>query len=390
MMRPSYPEELEQWWLREAVRVLENPDPQACLDLLLPGVQQLSDLFTVARKPGFGGYSSQDLPQLAYGIFYFPQGFVRTLFALEEILRQGALRTGTASPLRVLDLGAGLGATTLAAAHRLAGNGDVHLTALDQSSSGLQRLERIFHDERPLWPHASLQTSTGDLTQLPGEKGWDLILSGFALNESVLSEDDNRLAAWARSALDLLAPEGVLLILEPATQESSRRIGALRDRLTAAGEATVIAPCLHQAPCPLLHHPVSWCHEVRTWNAPAAVVYLNRTLFHAIEVVKFCFLALRPGPPPPQEKRAEGAARLIAPTHAMKGKIVTSACAEDGQAHPYEILTRGMPSEEKERILALERGDRVLFENPVILGDGRTLRARSAASNSPEQENSGL
>ncbi|HBA85178.1 MAG TPA: hypothetical protein DCZ95_13905 [Verrucomicrobia bacterium] len=375
MISPPYPDELEQWWLRECVRVLKNPNPLECLDQLLPDVQRLSDLFTVERAPGFGGYADHPLAQLAYGLFFFPQSFVRTGRVLHECLQRLPSAMPRDRACRVLDLGAGLGAATLAAA-QIGVEREVAITALDQSDSGLHLLRRIFDEQPSLWPKAVLQTISGDLKTIPApDQGrWDLVIASFALNETFSEHDDIHLRQWVQSALDRLEPTGLLVILEPATQISSTRIERLRNWMAQEGAHRIVAPCLHHKTCPLLQAGYAWCHEVRIWDAPSAMTYLNRKLFRSIEVFKFSFLALQPGQLP-ADAGLPDYARLIAPMCEMKGKIVTSGCASNGRAYHYEILTRGMDRTEKERILAFERGDRVRWMDLISLDDGRTFRA---------------
>jgi ribosomal protein RSM22 (predicted rRNA methylase) len=372
----SYPDDLEQWWLRECVRVLKSPDPKKCLDQLLPDVQRLSDLFTVERAPGFGGYADQSHAQLAYGVYFFPQSFVRTLKVLQEVLKRQPSSIPQDRPCRILDLGAGLGAATLAAATALGVDHDAEITAIDQSASGLCILRRIFDEQHSLWPQAVLNTIPGDLNNIPSptEGSWDLILSSFALNETFPEEDDIPIRPWIQAASNRLEPAGLLVILEPATQTSATRIERLRDWVASEGSAQIMGPCPHHESCPLLQAGHAWCHEVRNWDAPAAMTYLNRKLFRSIDVLKFSFLALHPGRLPAAPAGPEFV-RLIAPMCEIKGKIVTSGCAADGKAYTYEILTRSMSRSEKTQLLAMERGDVVQWKGLTPLGDGKTFRA---------------
>ena len=116
--RPAYPEALESAWLRLAMEALAVRDTEALCARLEPAVARLSDLFTTERAAGFGRYA--DTPELlaAYGLFFFPQTFVRTAFALAECDARApeALGAAPGRPFLLADLGAGTGAAGLAAA----------------------------------------------------------------------------------------------------------------------------------------------------------------------------------------------------------------------------------------------------------------------------------
>lgn len=90
-----------------------------------------------------------------------------------------------------------------------------------------------------------------DLRQMPApNQRYDVVLLGHVLNE--LSADLQRAvveAAWQRTA-------GLLLLVEPGTSAAFPVVRAARDQLLAVGAHT-IAPCAHDAPCPL-HN--DWCH----------------------------------------------------------------------------------------------------------------------------------
>ncbi|MET0389124.1 MAG: small ribosomal subunit Rsm22 family protein [Polyangiales bacterium] len=184
---------------------------------------------------------------------------------------------------RVLDLGAGLGATSLGVARfaALSGKADsLEVCALDIDPEALELYAELARDVRTL-PGApiTLQTYAHDLTsgRLPAAaRGpFDLIVTGFALNELAAdgSQGDalQRILAYA----ELLSEDGSLIILEPALRETSRALHALRDRLGArAASPFVFAPCLHTAPCPMLARERDFCHERIPYELPPSLAAL--------------------------------------------------------------------------------------------------------------------
>lgn len=369
MSAPSYPASLENFWLARAATARRTENHADLLDQLRPEVARLSDLFTVARPAGFARYGDDADTQLAYGLFFFPQTYVRTRLVLDECRAGGRWTPPADRPVRILDLGAGLGAGLISLAHALA-DLPLTLTALDHSAGSLATLQELFqHQAQPV------ETRAGHLLQaLPETESWDLILCSFALNEAVEGAAGADLPAWTRRLLQRLNPGGLLLIIEPALDVAAERLEALRDGLAAERHGCIIGPCLHHQPCPLRREGRSMCHEVRRWQMPESVAYLNRHLFRDLQVLKFCFLAVTRANRP-DEVSDPACARLIAPVDEQNGKCVTRGCAADGQAHGYEVLNRHLTREARAALAATERGTRVRWPELKPVSQGRTLRA---------------
>jgi len=85
------------------------------------------------------------------------------------------------------------------------------------------------------------------------------VVLGHVLNELAPDERSRAVAdAWQRTT-------GVLLLAEPGTPQGFAVVRAAREQLLAAGAHT-LAPCAHDAPCPLVD---DWCHfPQRIWRPP--------------------------------------------------------------------------------------------------------------------------
>ena len=98
------------------------------------------------------------------------------------------------------------------------------------------------------------------------EGQFDLIVAAHLLNELATSLSVAERAAlvffWGR---ELLAPGGHIVLVEPALQQTSRQLLAVRDRLVGAG-FFVVAPCFWQGPCPALARERDWCHAATAWS----------------------------------------------------------------------------------------------------------------------------
>ncbi|MCS7313429.1 MAG: methyltransferase domain-containing protein [Acidobacteria bacterium] len=358
-----YPPWLEHWWVKAAARQLGRPDIAACLRELEREVQRLSDLFTVERSPGFSDYAQDERLLLAYGLFFFPQTFIRIQFPLIEAVAWRGWAPPSDRPMRVLDLGAGPGAAGLAVAtllEKVTESSAIEVTALDRAPTALGFFQAIVGDLSAYWPRTRWTFRVGDLRDpptwgVPLDTPWDLIVVSFALGEAFYGQTDTRVYAWLRHVLRYLSPQGLLVITEPALRETSERLERLRDAVARAGWPFIWGPCLHHRPCPLLAEGCFWCHEVRRWTVPPSLADLNRRLYRMIQVLKFSFLTLSPQVPPALPAGPMWF-RLIAPMAEMKGKFQTVGCASDGQKYTYEILRRHLDADGIARLRRIERG----------------------------------
>ena len=375
-MKPIYPAKLEQWWLDQARKLTGIGDIVPCLASLEKDVERLSDLFTIQRSVRFGEYARDERMVLAYGLFFFPQNFVRVQLVLDELSVLRGFRLPSDRPLRILDLGCGSGAATFAALTHLATAAPglpVAVHAVDASRRFLNVMEQLFEAKHELWPTALLRAEEGDL--LGSGADADIIFVSFALNEVMESRGGDDLAGLSR-LLGRLSPGGVLVILEPVSQVTSERLERFRDWVAENKSVRILGPCLHHSACPLLKRGDVWCHEVRRWRIPETLEILNRRLFRSIEDLKFSFLALERSEVPEVSAAGPDVFRMIAPMRKLKGKLVTAGCAADGGARTYEMLSRGLDRPAEDHLISFERGTVVRTIDLQPLADGKTLRVR--------------
>lgn len=345
----AYPAPLEAAWLGLAEAATGARGDEA-LDRIRPSVARLSDLFTVGRPDsGFPDYLADPALLAAYGLFFFPQSWTRTGWAMAHASFRGWKPTRP-SP-RLLDVGSGPGSCGLRAARWLsaggAGPGELHL--LDRSAAALAAALTAAPVAAPGW---SVSTRAGDARDPaawpPGE--FDLIVAGFVLNE--LGLDDQGREAWLEAAAARLAPGGLLILIEPALRSTAEPLRRLSDR-RAGRSPRRLGPETDDAPCPMLGGE-HWDHEVRGWQAPPATQFLNRRLHRDLGAVRFSqalFSDAEPAPLP------EGAARIVAEPQLLKGllRIVVSA---RGRLRTLELPTRGMGKRDAKDLAAgFARGD---------------------------------
>lgn len=137
------------------------------------------------------------------------------------------------------------------------------------------------------------------------------------------------------------ATAGVLLVVEPGTPAGWRRVLAVRETLIAAG-ARVVAPCPHQAPCPL--DAPDWCHFSRR-VARSRVHRLTKEAEVPWEDEKYIFLAASRLPAEPID------ARVLAPPRGGGGRVALKLCRADGTEAIAEFSKRDGDTYKKARRL---------------------------------------
>ena len=362
MPPPSYPPELEAYWLRAAQAESRASSDRDALQRLLPDIRRLADRFTTARPPAeaAGDYLRDTRDCVAYSLYFAPQTHAR----LAHILAELPPFPETPPPLRVLDLGSGTGAASWALLDRL-GRRPVALRVCDRSRAAIRCLHDSFAALRAArWPEATLRTDCAALEDFSaGNEFFDVILLHYVLNELAPDARRTLLGRAARA----LAPGGRLIVCEPLLRDAGDYLRDLRAGALADLGLHLLAPCPHERACPL-GEP---CHDVRTWILPRSLQILNAVLHRDLRHLAFAFLALSPAPAAAQGLRA----RLVgSPTHA-KGQTLCPACCSDGQIHRLQLLHRHFDTLGRKELRHYERGQVLSLETLEPLGDPALVRA---------------
>ena len=307
--------------------------------------------------------------------FYLPRDGAKVVKPLVELHRAGALPRGPR--WRVLDLGAGLGSTSLGVAatllHLGRGGAAVRQVRPDEGSQGAGsatspserevvrelRVDAVERDagalrhfsqlaaqaERAGLPRLQVRPLAVDLRKHVPEGPYDLIVAGLVLNE-LLAEPPAQAAARLAGLVAQLAPGGAVIVLEPALREPTRALHQTRDALTAHPDVALFGPCVHRAPCPMLAGPKDWCHEDVSATLPDALAAVAREAGLRFERLTYAYLTLRRADAPADgvgggasgvaalldPGAAEGAPhRVVSQTLATKGKREWFACGAAGR-----------------------------------------------------------
>jgi ribosomal protein RSM22 (predicted rRNA methylase) len=304
-------------------------------------VAALSHVYTRERTQ-MAGLDKRAL--LARAGFFFPRDLPKVFGPLDELLRLG--RAPNQHTLRVLDVGAGLGATSFGLARWLRARAlpvqMLNVTALERETGALRgfgAFVRAFTDLPDELVPIELTAHTTDLRAMRISDKFDLVLFGFVLNELYLElPEAERLARRAElllQASERLAPGGSIIVLEPALKATTRELMQLRDLVAARASAPfVLAPCLHARRCPMLPSPRDWCHQELSYVLPPHLVDVAKVAQLRYEGLRYASLVLSNTPRPADGD--EALYRIVSDRLVSKGKLELIGC---GSRH-YQRFTR--------------------------------------------------
>ncbi len=356
-----------------AVEQALTGDARATPDATLAkAVERLSDLYTVER--GRLAREQADATHLAAKREYFlASDAPKVALALAECAarRERFARLAALDRVRVTDLGAGVGATSVGflawlagarAARGIAAPMRVALHAVEVGAAAAQAYEeavRVAAEASGVEVAVTVEARDFRDARLPES---DLVLCQTALNELLgAGASDEVHAASTVGLVAGWAAAAPLLVIEPALRTTTRALMALRDELLARGGVHVVAPCLHQRPCPMRAKPADWCHEARRIEQTPRVAAIDRIVGRRDGRALFAFLATAPGDAPPAGDGAPTLLRILTEPLGSRGKTERVLCGSDGALHLVRLLDREVRDGNRP-YLELERGETVSIE----------------------------
>lgn len=364
-MLPPFPLTIEEWWWKESVQRWPEMSDEKLLNLFRQEIVKQSDRFNKFRNFDADAYGKRDLSVLAYGNFYFSRTWTAMTFAISEAHCFRGWSPPKKGPVRILDLGAGSGASGLSCLRYLRSKGvenHLQLEAVDYSCKSLAFLKKLHSSKNDLWPDSRITTVKQDLNLSPStenRKKFDLILLGYSLNELQKEDDDESNYTQLFSSLpDLLKNNGMAIITEPAQADLCHLLQHESNKLVNANQSIHLhSPYFNGMPCPLAENQSKYfSHEVRKFKPSDTVEKINRPLNLEIREVKFGLSMI--GTAKPVETRKENqVCRIISPLKKRKGTVSFIGLASDGQEYNYEFQRRDLQKEELNDLLDLARGD---------------------------------
>jgi SAM-dependent methyltransferase len=320
-------------------------------------VAHLSELYTRDR-----GAIHRSSVELAARLRFF---LLRDLAKVDRPLAELGWRPRPV--LRVLDLGAGLGTSTLGVSRACKRHG----IAERMEVLAVERAPRLLDVMKALTAGlgegalaevsvpVSLSVRELDLEHLAPTSlgaGFDLVVIGLALNELFVDAADPiaARAAFCESLAPVLAPGGVVLVIEPALRETTRALMALRDRLEAGTTLCAIAPCTARGACPLLRRERDWCHADDDLALPPALAAIAKGAGLRWEGLSYAYLTLARE----RTRVTGGEHRVVGGPIETKGRTEWHLCRAPSLVR-LGVLHRD--EAERMRLEPVRRGDRVVL-----------------------------
>ena len=284
---------------------------KAALDKKLQGFSR-SDAATRAalisktyRDGGGSGAIRTETDALAYALARMPATYAAVTASLNALCE---IRPDFA-PASVLDIGAGPGTATWAAAEAFP---SLQNFALLDANDALRTLAlNLFSDSFRL---RDVGYERGEARSALAKAGAaDLVIASYMIGE-IGAAEQKALAElmWQKTG-------DTLLVVEPGTPAGYARIIALRERLIALG-AHVAAPCPHDDKCPLA--APDWCHFTQRLQRSRAHKQVKGAEL-PFEDEKFAYVALT------RTRVEKRPARVLAQPDVTKAAVVTKLCTPD-------------------------------------------------------------
>jgi ribosomal protein RSM22 (predicted rRNA methylase) len=348
------------------------------LKSLASDVARLSALLTRDREKLPASYLKDPGLRRAYQRYFLPANLAKIHLPLAELARhrKGLLER---ERLRVLDIGSGPGTAILGVMEfffRRESGPALQFTAVDEVGENLREAERLFAEQRNRTGlRASLRTVRASIVRqgqsLSGEQ-FDIITLSNVLNE-LFHGDEDRIAKRCELLRELtdrhLAPDGSMIIIEPALRETSRELLQVGCGLLNEG-FHIYAPCPARGLCETLENPRDWQHEEVPWDPPDVVKEIDKQTGLRKDALKFSYLVLRTDGFSLWDACGSDAWRVVSEPLRTKGKLEYHLCGRAGRFLVVRLDKDQSPA--NDHYGTLSRGSIVRFDG--IETKGRRLK----------------
>ncbi len=259
-----------------------------------------------SRGPGASRAARTSDEVAAYATYRLPATYAAAAAVFARVRER---RPGW-SPASVLDLGAGPGGASWAAAAAWPEIERFDLVEAEAAmiSAGVELARRA--------PGAALREASWSRAEIDGieARAADLVLVSYVLSEVAEARvEPTALLAWGKA-------HDTVIFVEPGTPVGYRRALAARAAVLAAGGHT-LAPCPHDAACPLREG--DWCHFATRLPRSRAHRAVKRVAL-GFEDEKLSYAVLT------RADHGRAAARVIRPPRPRSGHVLLTTCEQDG------------------------------------------------------------
>ncbi|PIR18320.1 MAG: hypothetical protein COV46_00565 [Deltaproteobacteria bacterium CG11_big_fil_rev_8_21_14_0_20_49_13] len=261
------------------------------------GVAEMSAYFTSERGSMPKNYLNKKELRAGYLLYFVMSNFLKIGFCLDEAGAKS--RFANNDVIKIADVGCGPGTGAVACVDYFKAAGKpLEITAIDQNSGTLHDAKHIFQTfadkERARLKTVLLDIHSRNITHSLKEKCDVIIMANFL---SEMKEMDSQSAVVQR-AMERLTEKGILIIIEPALRWTTRNLMKLHDLLLSQvtirdSRFAVMAPCLHNAECPMLRESRrDWCHMYLDWERPRVMGEIDKLIGNRKDYLKFSYLIL--------------------------------------------------------------------------------------------------
>ena len=360
---PLYPKELEDWWWNYALQKWPDHGEEKILNLIRREIVLQSDRFNKNRAFGPNEYGSRDLSLITYGNFFFPRTWQAMALAVSEASAFRGWEKPRKGPIRILDIGSGLGASGLSTIHQLKSleiHNPITLDAWDYSGKSLNLLKNIHRECNHLWDNSKVNTRRVDLRNdllFDKKQRFDLIILGYSMNEIFENFEQGERLEWIKQFTSMLSQNGYIIMVEPAQKETCDTLQSISSLLSEQEELHIQAPYFNGKACPFLNAKNHfYSHEVRKIRSSNRVEKINGPLRLETHQVKFGLSILSRRKPIVFPKNSSYC-RMVSPMRKKKGTLSFIGIGGDGLEYMYEIQRRNLLTTEVKALTKLERGD---------------------------------
>lgn len=295
MIAPNLPAELKAALTRKAEGLSRND-----------AAQRADTISRTYRDGGGSGGIRTGDDALAYALARMPATYAAVAASLNAFTEVNP----DFAPKSLLDIGAGPGTATWAASEAFP---SLNTFTLLDANTALRDLAAELAQSHPRL--GAMSYNSGDARKLlTASPEADLVVASYVINELSASERSALAdAMWAKT-------RDTLVVVEPGTPAGYARIIDLRARLIAKG-AHVIAPCPHDAACPLTKP--DWCHFTQRLQRSRAHKHLKGADL-PYEDEKFSYVVLS------RTRPALRPTRVLAQPQVTKIAVTAKICTADG------------------------------------------------------------
>jgi len=239
--------------------------------------------------------SSADKYSDAYFAYNFPANLMKAIAVMQQVRNLYPALLAGQTDLNICDIGCGEGAGMFGIYYGLENFEKIRFTGFDTSPAMLKKCKAMMQyiKKSDVRIHFRLlrQDLSHGLLKKKSDK-YNIIVLTNSLVE--MFTDQNIPVNFIERLLKSCSDNGVIIVLEPATKQLSRRLMILRASIINLGKAQVLLPCLHVEECPLMdvRQQKDWCHQSIAWHVPEYLKILNQGLNREIDRLKFSYLVI--------------------------------------------------------------------------------------------------